>query len=86
MKYAVIGDPVSHSLSPVMHQVNFKSLNMEDTYEALHIPHKISMILDTLLKITILTDSMLRFRIRKELFLIWMKLMTKQKSLEPLIL
>lgn len=38
MKYAVIGDPVSHSLSPVMHQVNFKSLNMEDTYEALHIP------------------------------------------------
>ena len=34
MKYAVIGDPVSHSLSPVMHQVNFKSLNMEDTYEA----------------------------------------------------
>ena len=73
MKYAVIGDPVSHSLSPVMHQVNFKSLNMEDTYEAL-------------LKITILTDSMLRFRIRKELFLIWMKLMTKQKLLEPLIL
>ena len=67
MKYAVIGDPVSHSLSPVMHQVNFKSLNMEDTYKRCIFPHKISMILDTLLKITILTDSMLRFRIRKRI-------------------
>lgn len=38
MKYAVIGDPISHSLSPIMHNANFHSLDMNDSYEALHIP------------------------------------------------
>lgn len=38
MKFAVIGDPISHSLSPVMHNTNFKVLGLNDTYEALHIP------------------------------------------------
>lgn len=38
MKYAVIGDPIEHSLSPLMHNANFESLNLSDTYEALHIP------------------------------------------------
>ena len=38
MKFAVIGDPISHSLSPVMHSTNFKVLGLNDTYEALHIP------------------------------------------------
>ena len=28
MKFAVIGDPISHSLSPLMHNANFKALNM----------------------------------------------------------
>lgn len=40
MKYAVIGDPIDHSLSPIMHKANFTSLNMDDSYEALHIPSK----------------------------------------------
>ena len=37
MNYAVIGDPISHSLSPIMHNANFKSLDMQDSYEALHV-------------------------------------------------
>ena len=35
MKYAVIGHPIQHSLSPVMHNANFKALDFEATYEAL---------------------------------------------------
>ena len=38
MKFAVIGNPISHSLSPVMHRANFNSLGLDDTYEALNIP------------------------------------------------
>lgn len=37
MKYAVIGDPISHSLSPIMHNANFKALGIEASYEALHV-------------------------------------------------
>ena len=37
MKYAVIGSPIDHSLSPVMHNANFKSLGLEYDYEALNI-------------------------------------------------
>ncbi|MEL0538832.1 shikimate dehydrogenase [Staphylococcus debuckii] len=40
MKYAVIGHPIQHSLSPVMHNANFKALDFEATYEALDIPPK----------------------------------------------
>lgn len=38
MKFAVIGSPIDHSLSPIMHNANFKQLGLEDTYEALNIP------------------------------------------------
>ena len=38
MKYAVIGDPISHSLSPIMHNANFKALGIESSYNALHVP------------------------------------------------
>ncbi|HDE4104092.1 TPA: shikimate dehydrogenase [Staphylococcus aureus] len=38
MKFAVIGNPISHSLSPVMHRANFNSLGLDDSYEALNIP------------------------------------------------
>ena len=40
MKFAVIGDPISHSLSPLMHNANFKALNMRHTYEAIHVPRE----------------------------------------------
>ena len=38
MKYAVIGNPIDHSLSPVMHNANFETLNDDSTYEAINIP------------------------------------------------
>lgn len=38
MKYAVIGHPISHSLSPVMHNANFSELGLNNTYESLNIP------------------------------------------------
>ncbi|TDM04402.1 shikimate dehydrogenase [Macrococcus carouselicus] len=37
MKFAVIGHPISHSLSPVMHHANFRSLGLDDSYIALDI-------------------------------------------------
>ncbi|PHK49712.1 shikimate dehydrogenase [Staphylococcus edaphicus] len=37
MKYAVIGHPIDHSLSPVMHNANFKALNDPSSYEAIDI-------------------------------------------------
>lgn len=37
MKYAVIGSPIDHSLSPVMHNANFKALGLDHDYEALNI-------------------------------------------------
>ncbi len=40
MKFAVIGHPIDHSLSPIMHQTNFKSLYLNDQYEALNIPEQ----------------------------------------------
>lgn len=38
MKFAVIGDPISHSLSPLMHNKNFESLDLKFTYEAVNVP------------------------------------------------
>ncbi|MBO4631039.1 MAG: hypothetical protein J5858_03865, partial [Lentisphaeria bacterium] len=35
--YAVIGDPVAHSLSPVMHNAAFRSLGMDAEYIAVHV-------------------------------------------------
>lgn len=37
MKFAVIGYPIGHSLSPVMHHANFKALGRNDEYSALSI-------------------------------------------------
>lgn len=34
----VIGDPVSHSLSPVMHQAALRALGLEHRYIAVHVP------------------------------------------------
>ena len=38
MKFGVIGHPISHSLSPIMHAANFEALGREDEYGALDIP------------------------------------------------
>ncbi|UXR77356.1 MULTISPECIES: shikimate dehydrogenase [unclassified Staphylococcus] len=38
MKFAVIGHPIEHSLSPIMHHANFEALNLDHGYQALNIP------------------------------------------------
>lgn len=42
MKYAIIGDPVEHSLSPVMHEAGFRGLGIDAQY------HRIPIQVDTL--------------------------------------
>ena len=37
MNYAVIGYPIKHTLSPVIHDANFKALNVESDYMALEV-------------------------------------------------
>lgn len=37
MNFAVIGDPIGHTLSPKIHHANFNSLNIDATYKALNI-------------------------------------------------
>jgi shikimate dehydrogenase len=37
LRYAVIGDPVAHSLSPAMQNAAFRALGMEATYEAIRV-------------------------------------------------
>lgn len=37
MKFYVIGDPIAHSLSPVMHTAALRALNLPHTYEAMHV-------------------------------------------------
>lgn len=36
--YAVIGDPISHSLSPVIHNAAYNSLDLNLTYKAIQVP------------------------------------------------
>lgn len=36
-RFAVIGDPIAHSLSPQMHQAAYRELNLEHTYEAIRV-------------------------------------------------
>ncbi|MGV3224007.1 shikimate dehydrogenase [Staphylococcus hyicus] len=38
MKFAVIGHPIQHSLSPLMHHANFKALSFDAEYETIDIP------------------------------------------------
>jgi len=35
--YAIIGDPIDHSLSPLVHNAAFRSLNLDSTYIAYRI-------------------------------------------------
>ena len=37
LKYAVIGDPVAHSLSPQMHNAAFNALGISAEYVAVHV-------------------------------------------------
>ena len=36
--YAVIGDPIGHSLSPLLHKTAFSALNIDENYVAVHAP------------------------------------------------
>ncbi|PTI89336.1 shikimate dehydrogenase [Mammaliicoccus vitulinus] len=38
MKFGVIGHPIDHSLSPIMHSANFEALGRDDQYHALNVP------------------------------------------------
>jgi len=40
LRFAVIGDPVSHSKSPAMHSAAYRALGMPHTYEALRITNE----------------------------------------------
>lgn len=37
MRFAVIGDPIAHSLSPAMHAAAYAALSLDHTYERLHV-------------------------------------------------
>jgi shikimate dehydrogenase len=37
LRFAVIGDPIAHSKSPVMHAAAYRALGLPHTYEALHV-------------------------------------------------
>ena len=39
-KFAIIGDPISHSLSPTMHNYWFKKYKINAQYELLHTKEK----------------------------------------------
>jgi shikimate dehydrogenase len=38
LRFAVVGDPVAHSKSPVMHAAAFRALGLPHTYEAVRVP------------------------------------------------
>ena len=38
VRCAVVGDPVAHSLSPVLHRAAYESLGLDWTYEAVQVP------------------------------------------------
>ena len=61
MKFAVIGNPISHSLSPLMHHANFQSLNLENTYEAINVPVNQFQDIKNNFRKRALMDSMLLF-------------------------
>jgi shikimate dehydrogenase len=38
-RFAVLGHPVSHSVSPAMHRAAFKALKLPHSYEAIDVPN-----------------------------------------------
>ncbi len=38
MKCAVLGDPIAHSLSPVLHRAGYAALGLEHSYDAIRVP------------------------------------------------
>lgn len=51
MNFAVIGSPIEHTLSPAIHNANFKALGLDDTYRALHVtPGDLKFIRDIIKK------------------------------------
>ncbi len=43
MKFAVLGHPIKHSLSPVMHQASFASIGFDGSYEKIDVPPDVLM-------------------------------------------
>ena len=73
MKFAVIGHPISHSLSPVMHNANFTKLGLDYTYEALDIPIEDFHLIKEIITEKGSMDLISQFHIKNESYLIWMK-------------
>ena len=38
MRCAVLGDPIAHSLSPVLHRAGYAALGLDWTYDAVRVP------------------------------------------------
>ena len=36
-KFAVIGDPIAHSLSPILHQEVYRQLGLDASFEKIHL-------------------------------------------------
>lgn len=50
MNFAVIGSPIEHTLSPSIHNANFRALNLDDAYRALHVTPGDLKFLDDIIK------------------------------------
>ncbi len=65
MKYAVIGNPIAHSLSPTMHNANFDALNNPSSYEAINISEDQFHLIKEIIDEKALSDLMRQFLIKK---------------------
>ena len=69
-KFLVIGNPIEHSLSPILHNYWIKSNNIKATYDKQKLDENELEQLILKVKKKKLVALMLRFHLKKQLFLI----------------